>query len=718
MKTDLSFDSTTLISKQLDLISPEKEVELKLSSALFIPLQEENLIPNIIFLGQELKHEQDLPKAIIAFQQQNSNLIRFTVIMLRFVNSNIESDSLQQLSRKLPRTVHFIPERAAKIGSLDHFVKEVHVFTLEIGNHKFVRDNHSVDLVKARQAVSDALEQMIGPYFDYTDRALCQIQPNSSCKKNKHTALPPSSFSKPFSNLESGADASLLSKQKGAPQKQILHLHLPRAAQSLDPRIGNDRTSGIVINMLYEGLFRLNQKKEVEPAVVERVEISKDQKKYRFFLKKTTWSNGLPLTAYDFAYAWKKNLEPDLYSLYAFLLFPIKNAEAVKRGEKAMQEVGIHVLDALTLSVELERPTPHFLNLTANWIFFPLSQEMDQKHPGWAYLNDQSHICNGPFKLDQWDLNDNLKLVKNPLYWDYQNVKLEEIEISILSDEKEALELFYHGKLDWIGDPLSKIPPLAIPNLQKNKILQVDDNHGIFWLQLNLSVPHFQNSLLRRAFAVGTQRKPLIADVLKSQDIPAYGLSDYHHPITPFYEDKEQAKTFFNLGLEATGLQLKDLPTLVISHSEIEEQEALAHALGKQWQTLFGIEVTYKKRLWNDFFNSLHQDDFMVGGLVWYDRSDDPLYKYNLLIHKEYVVQVTRWKNTAYQETLQKAEQSQSLKERGKWLKECEKILFDEMPVIPLFYQKFQYIKNPKLNGYNLTHISQIDFRTAYFDRS
>ena len=496
-----------------------------------------------------------------------------------------------------------------------------------------------------------------------------------------------------------------------------LRLHLPRAAQSLDPRAGADRTSGAVIKMLYEGLCRFNHKKEIEPAIARTITHSSDHKKYVFELRETFWSNGLPLTAYDFEYAWKNFLRPDFDSPYCFLFFSIKNAEAIKRGDLPMHEVGIEVVDDYTLIVTLEYPAPFILELLASWLFSPLCREIDQTHPGWTYHSGATHVSNGPFKLDLWKLSDELQLMQNPLYWDVTNVNFDKVQISIIENESQALERFVSGELDWVGDPLSKIPPQKIADLKKNDLLQTDrQNFGLFWMQINIQKMPFQNVHIRQAFAYGADRQKLIHDVLQSEDTAAFGFSaNTEQTYPPAFSDGDHARALecFEKGLRELGITRQDLPPIIITHSEIEEQIAISHALAEQWESLFGIEIQCESIKWNSFVDALARSDFMIGGLVWYPRHTDPIYFYDLFVSRSYAIKVSFWKDGPYEKLIHEAKLTTSTEKKEQLLMQAEKILLEAMPAIPLLYQYSRHVKNSRLEGYISTHTNQIDFRTA-----
>lgn len=341
------------------------------------------------------------------------------------------------------------------------------------------------------------------------------------------------------------------------------------------------------------------------------------------------------------------------------------------------------------------------------------------KHPGWAHHSGATHVSNGPFKLDLWKLSDELQLTQNPLYWDAPTVKFEKIEISIIEDEMQAFDRFEDQSLDWLGDPLSKIPPQKANELRKNQQLHIDQqSYGLFWMQMNMQKMPFQNADIRKAFAYGANRSKLITDVLLSEeDIPAFGFS-----LTPMQAqqpqfsdgDSERALACFEKGLHALGITRKGLSPLVITHSNIAEQALVTEVLAEQWSLLFDIKITCKEMKWNTYFKALAQNDVSMGGLAWYPRYSDPTYFYELFISRNYAVQVTSWKDKQYESLIYEARMTDNQERKKMLLAQAENILLEAMPAIPLFYQYSRYIKNPLLEGYITTQANQIDFRTAY----
>lgn len=817
-------DGNDFTLQELILLRKKLSFELKnsieyLSPSLFIPRNEEELYRNIISLSQELKYVHDLPQAIISFQEQNYDVLKFNIILLRILHPS--SLSLQELSHKLPPDERIIIERVTPVGTIrKKYPKEANVFSLEIESSHFLRKNHSVDLLKARQYIVKTIEKLVGDFRDYNGGFLLKQNQQLEAIKDElgeegkphelhienlfyslspsimQTLVPPKagkalfslflkSIEEPLSNqqgyifkneiepdffaaiikvkeieikesLASAAKEMAIEALKYATayleidghhyfcflylnppaahsqdllnilqtrlelwvqkqlNRQIVHLHLPRATQSLDPRIGGDRTSGVVIKMLYEGLMRIDKDGKPECAIAENVDISNDGLTYTFKLKKTFWSNELPLTAYDFEYAWKKILDPNFHSLYSFLLSVIKNAESAKKGEVPLKEVGISALDASTLEVKLDYPAPHFLALTAHWTYSPLCFEIDQRHPGWAYHSADSHVSNGPFKLHDWKLNDDLEVVKNDLYWDASSVKLGKIQVGIVEDDSIALEMFKRGELDWFGDPITKIPLKDLRELKERGLVQ-DELSAIFWLQLNVNLVPFNNAKIRKALAYAIDRKYIIEKVLERNDEPALGFS---RPSMQKIPDGalELAQNLFAEGLKELGIERSKCPHIIFSHSENDEHEAITHEIGRQWEKAFGIKINYERLNWNEYFEAIHRHELMVGGLNWYSRYDDPMYYLDLLICRDQTTSVTHWKNNHFIDLMEKAKKASDHLERNQYIYEAEKIAVDEMPLIPILFDKWRFMKNPRLKGIKLSSIGQIDFREAYLE--
>ncbi|MDJ0651505.1 MAG: ABC transporter substrate-binding protein [Simkaniaceae bacterium] len=205
--------------------------------------------------------------------------------------------------------------------------------------------------------------------------------------------------------------------------------------------------------------MRLGPKGEVVPGVAESFTISENQKTYTFKLRDSYWSNGDPVTAYDFEYAWKKSVDPLHAKMSAFLFYRIKNARARLEKKVGVDDVGITALDEKTLRVELEYPTPYFLSLCTVAAYAPIHKEIDLRDSQWANNLNENFVTNGPFSLKKWQKSVEIYVEKNPSYWDSRSLKIDGIQIAVVSDDNTQYLMYEKGELDWIGKPFSSIPP-------------------------------------------------------------------------------------------------------------------------------------------------------------------------------------------------------------------------------------------------------------------
>ncbi len=517
--------------------------------------------------------------------------------------------------------------------------------------------------------------------------------------------------------FQEALQTSLTLVNKAKMESHTLRISLPRPTSLLDPRIGTDRTSGIVIKMLYEGLMRIDPTGKPSWGVCERIEISEDQKRYVFYLRKSKWTNGTPVTAYDFEYAWKKVLDPQFKTLFAYLFYPIKNAERVKTLQLPVDELGVFAHNDYTLEVQLEHPAPYFPELCAHWIYSPLCKEVDQLHPGWAYYGDDTYVSNGPFRLAKWRRNSEIQVLKNPLYWDSDSVRINQIDISIVEDPQRALTLYQRGELDWIGEPLSEIPPEAFKIKEFDGKIVAHPIAALHWYSLNVNVAPFTSKKCRQALAIALNRQKMVSKLFSGREKCAFsilppGLSQHDEP---YFQDSdtEKARILFEEGLAELNLLAKDLPSFVITCCDQEIHRSIALVAAKQWKEVLGIDVKIEVFTWDRVMEKCGQHDYQIMGITWYCWFYDPAYILHQLKSLSHEMNFSQWYSPIYSSTLDKAQNCTDNQERLKLLHDAETLVMEELPIIPLFYYTFKYMKKDYLDNIYLSHLGQIDFKWA-----
>lgn len=513
---------------------------------------------------------------------------------------------------------------------------------------------------------------------------------------------------------------------KRNPSQQKIKLNLYCEPPSLDSRKAIDTTSMNVLNMLFEGLMRIDENHQPQPAVAKEIKISEDGKTYLFYLKDSLWSNGDSVTAQDFIYAWEKILDPKYPADYAQKLFIIRNAEDVKSGRLAADQIGMRAINESTLEVQLENPTPYFLELLSFPTFFPIHRTTDQLHPNWSSDASSDFISNGPFQLKSWEHENELVLVKNPLYWDANNVKLEQIELTMVSDTSTELLMFERNELDWAGSPLSNLPNEVIPILKKTGNFVSYPIAAVYYYVFNVERFPFNNVLLRKAFALAIDRQSIIDHILQADQIAATSLvPPLFHPDfqqTYFHDgDRENAKKLFDQALNELNLSIDDFPTVTLSFNSNREHEKIAQAIQNQWLEVFGVSVELENFDWKVYLAKTQNHDFTIARLGWVGDFNDPIAFLQLYKEKNSEkggMNATQWENEKYKHLLNQAISAVNAAERTKHLQQAETVLMEEMPIIPLYYITHSYLKKKYIKNVYLSPMGFVDFKNAYVDEN
>lgn len=507
------------------------------------------------------------------------------------------------------------------------------------------------------------------------------------------------------------------SSQQGSFSPSIT-LNIGDEPQTLDPRKARDLQCQTVSRMLFEGLCRVSPEEKAELALAESVEISSDLKTFTFHLKEAFWSNGDPVLASDFAYAWKKVLAPDFLSDTAFHLYGIKNAKAAKEGKISVDDIGIVVLDSKTLVVSLESPTPYFLELTAMPAYFPVHERTDRENPAWAQ-NAATYVGNGPFTLKEWKHQDHLSLEKNPLYWDAPRVQIPSLELQMVESQTE-LKMFEKEAIDWAGSPLSFLPTDAISGLKKASALHTKQMLGTYFIRANTQRKTVDQVLLRKAFALAINRKAIIEHILQGGQTPATGLVPPSLGLQKgaYFQDAdlETARALFSEALAERGITKEDLPEISLMFVAQESRRQIAQALQDQWFQAFGIRVKLEAFEAKVYFDRVSKQDYDLAMGSWIADFPDPINFLEVFKYRKGGSNNTLWENPRYVGLLEESAHTADPQKRLELLAQSEEILMNEMPILPLYFCSMLYVNQPRLQGVVLSSMGQLDFKWAFID--
>jgi oligopeptide transport system substrate-binding protein len=474
------------------------------------------------------------------------------------------------------------------------------------------------------------------------------------------------------------------------PARSTLRIAFSNHPATIDPRKSGDFASSTLICLLFEGLMRCKSGAEVEPGLAERVDISPDQRTYVFHLRKADWSDGHPVTAFDFEKSWKTILQPGFPSLCAYLLYPIKNAENCAKGRVGIEEVEIRALDERRLRVELERPTPYFLSLTAFPLFLPVPSHVEENSSDWDRNPSSALVVNGPFCVEKIAPNTEIALKKNGSFWNREQIKLERIQINIVSDESTALQMFERGQLDCIGGPLSPIPNDAIQALAESAQLRFLPMAASTFCVFNTETFPFSSKFLRKAFSSAIDREQIVREIAQEGQIPA------ERPLPPSLigaervplveTSEEQSKIYFAKALEELSIDRSELKELTLFYRPNQTEKRLAQTLQRRWLEVFGVEIRLEQIDPKTHLQRLHERNFQISLASWIAQYSDPVNILERFKDRSHAKNYAGWEDESYILRLENASVERNPQKRMEILAAAEEILSEASILAPMYH--------------------------------
>lgn len=501
--------------------------------------------------------------------------------------------------------------------------------------------------------------------------------------------------------------------------KQAIKINIVSEPYSLDPRKARSLNDINLSKMFMEGLTRIKNNSDPVLAAAKDVSVSEDGLTYTFTLRDSCWSNGDKVTSYDFAYSWKKVLSPDFLAPQAHQLYVIKNAKEINQGNLPISLLGVNCPDDKTLIIHLEHPVPYFLKLTALPVFYPVNQGVDKRNSNWAF-SVETYVGNGPFKMKSWTHRDKIIAIKNDGYWDATNVKLEEIEMLMVSEDT-GLKMFENNELQWEGSPWSVIPNEAIETLKKENLLNTAPGLETFLVHTNTTKGPLVSSHIRKALALSINRQDIV-DFVTLGNAPSTGIVPNSIGLqkVPYFKDADYqgAVTAFEDGLKELNLSKEDLNDLKLTYPDQEMFHKLAQTLQQQWFETLGILVKLDPVELTSYEKKSEQRDFDLLCGQWKGELSDPIAFLNAFISKTNDINSTNWEDPEFTKSIQTSFICKDTKQREEILRSAEKMIMDAMPAIPVFNTSMHYVKDNKVKHVELTDSGQIDYRWAYVDHS
>lgn len=499
---------------------------------------------------------------------------------------------------------------------------------------------------------------------------------------------------------------------------QTLRYVLEAEPATLDPAKSTAIPESLVELQLFEGLTRLNTQDQPVAGVAERWDVSPDGLKYVFYLRTSAkWSNGDPVTAHDFEFAWKRALSPELASENAYMLFPVKNGQAYNEKKIPADQVGIKAVNDHTLEVTLEKPTAYFLSLTAFHAFYPVNKKVVTSSPDKWSAEIATLIGNGPFKITSWTHSSKIEFAKNEQYWDAAAVKLLKMEWPISDSQSTRLALVENNQADMMVEP----PVVEHDRLTQAGLLKISPYLGIYYYVFNTQKAPFDNVKVRQAFSLSINREALVTNVVKGGKKPAYawvapGLSfegkDFRNESNNFAkEDKALAQKLLAEAGYASG---QGLPPVTLLFNTNEMHKSIAEAIQEMWKQNLGVTVALANQESKVFLESRAQGAFQIARASWIGDYADPMAFMDVFKDPG---NDAKYHNSAYNSLIEKAQSTLDQSIRLAAMHEAEKLLFDDAVIIPIYYTTQPFVVKPYVKGYFWSVLGLADFKTAYIEK-
>jgi oligopeptide transport system substrate-binding protein len=507
-----------------------------------------------------------------------------------------------------------------------------------------------------------------------------------------------------------GACAVALLVGSGARAEMVYRVATMGEPKTLDPHGVSGTWENYVVGDAFLGLMTDAADAKPIPGAAESWTVSDDGLVYTFKIRNHKWSDGTPVTANDFVYSFQRILDPAQAAEYASLLYPIKNAEKVNSGAVDKSQLGVRAIDDRTLEVSLETPTGYFLELLTHYTSFPVPQHAIEKFgPDW--IKPANWVSNGAFKIVEWTPHAQIVAAKNPEFYDAGNVKLDKVIYYPDEDRNTVTKRFRAGEIDFQDDFASEqIDFLKRELPDETRIVPYIGN---YYYPINVQREPFNDPRVRRALSLAVNREAITDKVLKTGELPAYGIvppntGTYGEPYVPewasmpYPERVAEAKKL----LAEAGFGPDKPLHFELSYNTSENHKRIAVAVQAMWKQL-GVQAELVNREVKVHYDLLKQSNFDIARAAWVADYNDPQNFLYLLETRTGPNNYARYSNPDYDRLMIEQASIRDPQKRDQVMHEAEKIAIDDDAWIPIYYYVSKALVSQKLEGYadNAKHI-------------
>jgi oligopeptide transport system substrate-binding protein len=489
------------------------------------------------------------------------------------------------------------------------------------------------------------------------------------------------------------------------PVNNSISILMKEEPPQLNSTLATDMSSGMVLGHVMEGLLRYDQNNRLAPGVAHRWEVGETQATFHL-RKDAMWSDGKPVTAHDFVFAWRKTLDPKIASQYAFIMYPMKNAEAINRGEMPLEALGVRAIDDYTLEIDLERPLAYFDKLVAFSTYLPIREDFFNATNGRYAADADQMLYNGPFQLTVWVHGARLRMEKNQYYWRRDEIRLDVIDVPyITTDTNAPLNLFKDNKVAYTS--------LTAENLQnaleRRWHLDRFQDGSVFFIEFNHRPERLtSNYHLRKAMQLAQDPAELVYKVTK---LPGYlpgeslfpvwlqGVNDFfrqEYPPPKVTMNLTEARRHLELAKRELGID--EFPPMIM----LTGDNPISNIQSEYFQGVFkkhlGLDMKIDKQIFKQRLAKMTSGEFDLVLAGWGPDFDDPL-TFGDLFASWNLNNRGRYVNPELDDQVRIAQNSVDPKTRMDAFAEIQRIIIEDAVILPSYERGVVFVTHPHLKG-------------------
>lgn len=499
--------------------------------------------------------------------------------------------------------------------------------------------------------------------------------------------------------------------------EQVLHRGNGTEPQTLDPHRAEGVPASNILRDLFEPLVVESATDGLQPAAAESWSISDDGMVYTFTLRPDgRWSNGDPVVANDWVFSLRRGVDPATLSVYSAILYPIRNAAAVNRGELPPEELGVRAIDERTLEITLENPTPYFLGLLSHSMGYAVHPPSVREF-GDKFTRAGNLVSNGAYVLHDWVVQSHIEIRRNEQYRDDAGTTIDTVFFYAIENSDAEFARFRADELDTTDTiPLRQVEFIrkTLPNEYRQEPYLATYYYGF-----NTRHPDFAGKPgLRRALALAVDREVISYKLAGGAAIPAYGwvppVAGYEQQLPEWAAWSAEERYAEARRLYAEAGYGPDNPLVIeILYNTQQDHKRMAIAISAMWKQVLGVQTRLQNQEWKVFLQNRNLGNTQVYRSGWVGDYNDAN-TFADLLHSQNPGNDTKWSNARYDELVDRAARERDLTQRARYLEAAERIVLDEMPIIPLYFYVSKRLVKPWVGGYAANIMDQFYSKDLY----